>query len=182
MSEFLLTAALLALAVWGIVLFNRLVRWRNQVREAWSGIEVQLKRRHSLIPNLVEAAKAYGGYESGVLERLTALRSGEAELTPGAVGEAESRLTRDIRRLVAVAEAYPELKASDTYLRLMQGLTEAENQIQYARRYYNGAVRELNVLVQSFPSNLVAGLFRFRPAEYFEVELAAERQSPEVRL
>ena len=143
--------------------------------------DVQLKRRHSLIPNLVEAVKAYAGYEQSVLERVTGLRTAGSEASVAERGAEESSLSQHIRQLVAVVEAYPELKASDSYLKLMQGLTEVEQHIQYARRYYNGAVRELNVRVQSFPSNLVAALFGFRPAEYFEVELAVERESPEVK-
>ena len=178
MIETLAGLAVVALLVWGVMLYNRLVRWRNMVLEAWSGIDVQLKRRHSLIPNLVEAVKAYAGYEQSVLERVTGLRTAGSVAERGAE---ESSLSQYIRQLVAVVEAYPELKASDSYLKLMQGLTEVEQHIQYARRYYNGAVRELNVRVQSFPSNLVAALFGFRPAEYFEVELAVERESPEVK-
>ncbi len=178
MIETLAGLAVVALLVWGVMLYNRLVRWRNMVLEAWSGIDVQLKRRHSLIPNLVEAVKAYAGYEQSVLERVTGLRTAGSVAERGAE---ESSLSQHIRQLVAVVEAYPELKASDSYLKLMQGLTEVEQHIQYARRYYNGAVRELNVRVQSFPSNLVAALFGFRPAEYFEVELAVERESPEVK-
>jgi LemA protein len=175
-------APVVALAIWGIILYNRFVRRRNQVLEAWSGIDVHLKWRHSLIPNLVDAVKAYAGYEERLLTRLTELRSAQQPKTVSERGAAESALSQTIRGLVAVAEAYPNLKASESFLELQRAIAEVEEQIQYARRYYNGTVRELNVLVESFPSNLIAQLFHFRPAEYFEIELATQREPPELKL
>lgn len=173
----ILAAALAALLLWGIVLYNRLVARRNHAREAWSGIDVQLKRRHDLLPKLVEAVKAYAGYEREVLREGVEARAGAPSPQRAA---AENALTGRLRELLAVVEAYPDLKASRSYLDLQAQISEAEEQIQYARRYYNGTVRELNILVDSFPSNLVARLFGFVHMDYFEIELATQRSSPEL--
>jgi LemA protein len=170
----ILALAAAAILLWGIVLYNRLVARRNHAREAWSGIDVQLKRRHDLLPKLVEAVKAYAGYERAVLREGVEARAGAARAA------AENALTGRLRELFAVVEAYPELKASRGFLDLQAQISETEEQIQHARRYYNGTVRELNILVDSFPSNLVARLFGFAPMEYFELELATQRQSPEL--
>jgi LemA protein len=170
-----LAAALAALLLWGIVLYNRLVARRNHAREAWSGIDVQLKRRHDLLPKLVEAVKAYAGYERTVLREGVDARAGAPSAERAA---AENALTGRLRDLLAVVEAYPDLKASRGYLDLQAQISEAEEQIQYARRYFNGTVRELNILVDSFPSNLVARLFGFGHMDYFEIELATRRASP----
>ena len=167
------------LAVWAVSVYNRLVARRNHVREAWSGIEVQLKRRHDLIPKLVEVAKAYGRYESSVLTDVTRLR---AEEKPAERARMENALTDSLRKVLAVAENYPDLKASQIYRDLLAQLSDTEEQIQYARRYFNGTVRELNILVESFPSNLVARAFRYETQEYFEIELATQREAPEIRL
>lgn len=166
-----------AMLLWGIVLYNRLVARRNHAREAWSGIDVQLKRRHDLLPKLVEAVKAYAGYEREVLREGVEARTGAPSAERAA---AENALTGRLRELLAVVEAYPDLKASRSYLDLQAQISDSEEQIQYARRYYNGTVRELNILVDSFPSNLVARLFGFAPMEYFEIELATQRLSPEL--
>lgn len=176
-----ITAAVLVLVV--IILFNRFVRLKHQVDAAWSDIDVQLKRRYDLIPKLVDAVKAYGSFEQTVNLQVTRLRK-QAE--SGAMDNAatrateESKLSQMMLNIFALAEAYPQLKASRNFLDLQNGITEVEEHIQYARRFYNGAVRQLNVLVQQFPSNLIAKLFRFREADYFEVTLATERQSPEL--
>lgn len=166
-----------AALLWGIVLYNRLVARRNHAREAWSGIDVQLKRRHDLLPKLVEAVKAYAGYEREVLREGVEARTGAPSPQRAA---AENALTGRLRALLAVVEAYPDLKASRGYLDLQAQISEAEEQIQYARRYFNGTVRELNILVDSFPSNLVARLFGFAHMDYFEIELATQRDSPEL--
>lgn len=171
----LLLGAQAALLLWGIILFNRLVARRNHAREAWSGIDVQLKRRHDLLPKLVEAVKAYAGFERQVLRESVEARSGRP---PAERAAAENALTGRLRELLAVVEAYPDLKASNSYLDLQRQITEAEEQIQYARRYYNGTVRELNILVDSFPSNVVARLFGYAHMDYFEIELATQRDSP----
>jgi len=164
-----------------IVLYNRLVRFRNMVREGWSGIDVQLKRRANLIPNLVETVKGYMGHERDLLEKVTQLRS--QSLQTGDLGEkqrVESALTGGLARLFAVAEGYPELKANQNFQDLQSQLSEIEDQIQLARRYYNGTVRNLNIAIESFPGNLVAGWFAFQAAEFFEIEEPEDRAVPKV--
>ncbi|MDX1519811.1 MAG: LemA family protein [Gammaproteobacteria bacterium] len=154
-----------------MVIYNLLVRDRNRVLTAWSDIDVQLKRRHDLIPKLVEAVKQYADYESSTLAHITELRS-QSEAVSDIVkkGELETELAGEVKRLIALAEDYPELKANESYLDLQRNLTEVEQHLQYARRYYNGAVRNLNIRVQSFPDLLIAKLFGYRPAQYFQFE------------
>ena len=176
-----LVAVLLVLFVWGVMLFNRLVQRKNQVSQAWSDIDVQLKRRHDLIPKLVDAVTAYTHYERSTLDLITRLRT-EVELIelPSHKAELERELSAQVGRLIAVAEDYPDLKAGKQYLELLQQLTEVENHIQYARRYYNGSVRDLNVRIDSFPDTIVAGMFGFRHAEFFELESSLESKPPEL--
>ncbi len=171
------------LLVYGAWVFNRLVTLRNRLREAWSDVDVQLKRRHDLVPNLVECVKGYRGHEQSLLESLARSRSA-AQTTHGvaSTGSVENELTKGLRSLFVLAEAYPELKADKNFRQLSASLVETEDTLQYARRFYNGTVRDLNNLVQSFPSMIVAGLCRFQPAEFFEVESATERQAPGVKL
>jgi len=168
-------------AVLLIVLYNRLVRLRNMVREGWSGIDVQLKRRANLIPNLIETVKGYMGHERDLLEKVTELRS--RSMQTGNLGEkqrVESALTGGLARLFAVAEGYPELKANQNFQELQTQLADIEDQIQLARRYYNGTVRNLNIAIESFPGNLVAGWFTFQTAEFFEIEEPGDRAVPKV--
>ncbi len=180
MGEILLILGLAA-GVWAVILYNRLVRLRHQVAAAWSDIGVQLKRRHDLIPKLVEAVRAYARYESQTLTDLTRLRAAsEQARVPGELIPLAERLRGELRHLVAVAEAYPPLKTSDQYLALQQELSEIEDQIQFARRFYNGAVREYNVRIESFPDLLVARPLGYRPADLFELERADEAQPPAV--
>ena len=175
------TAALVV--AWLVFSYNRLVRRRNLVKEGWSGIDVQLKRRHDLVPNLVETVRGYADFERSVLEDVTRLRSeAEGGQAPGELVNTENALAGRIRTLFALAEDHPQLLANRSFLDLQKQLTEVEDHLQYARRYYNGAVRDLNIAVESFPSNLVAGVFRFRTAEFFEVESATDRAAPEVSL
>lgn len=172
---------LAGLLAWAVGLYNRLVRLRNMVREGWSGIEVQLKRRANLIPNLIQSVKGYIGHERGVLEKLTELRSRTLQTDqPAERARLEGDLGRAIGRLFAVAEAYPDLKANQNFMDLQDELSQLEDQIQMARRYYNGTVRDLNIAVESFPSNIVAGMFGFRQAEFFEIEDEADRAVPKV--
>jgi len=173
--------AALALVGAGVWIYNRLVRQRNIVSEAWAGIDVQLQRRHELVPNLVAAVKGYLRHEAGVLENTALARGGVKGPAPGQAAQ-ETGLSRTLGRLFALAEDYPDLKASDGMRQLHESLVEIEDQLQYARRYYNGAVRDNNNLVQSFPSNLIAAAFGFGPAEFFEIELAVQRQAPDVDL
>ncbi len=172
---------LVVLLIWAIAIFNRLVRNRNLVREGWSGIEAQLKRRSNLIPNLVEAVKGYMGQEKGVLEKVTEMRSrtGQAK-NPAERGKAEGLLGQALANVFVVAEAYPDLKSNQNFLELQSELSEIEDQVQLARRYYNGTVRNLNILIESFPSNMIANGFGFIQAEFFEIEDEADRAVPEV--
>ncbi|NND45821.1 MAG: LemA family protein [Xanthomonadales bacterium] len=176
-----LAVLVLALLLAGVWIFNRLVRQRNVVKEAWAGIDVQLQKRHELVPNLVATVKGYTQHESAAFEKVTRIRSDQADSVSDR-GASESSLSRSLSRLFALAEDYPDLKASEGFQQLHTSLVEIEEHLQFARRYYNGAVRDNNNLVESFPSNLVAGLFGFRSAEFFEVELASVRQVPDVSL
>ncbi|WP_299844519.1 LemA family protein [uncultured Paracoccus sp.] len=165
-----------------ILAYNGLVAARQRTGEAWSGIDVQLKRRSNLVPNLVEVVKGYAAHETEVLQQVTQTRA-RVEGKGDSVGEraaAEARLGGALAGLVALAENYPDLKASQNFRDLHASLDEIERDIQHARRYYNGAVRVLNTKVQSFPSKLVAARFGFGLAEYFELDSPAERQVPGV--
>jgi LemA protein len=180
-TEWILAAVLAALLIGAIALFNRLVRQRNLVREGWSGIDVQLKRRSDLIPNLVETVKAYAAHERGVLEEVTARRAASAGVS--AVpdkAQAERALQGAVGKLMAVAEAYPALKADQNFRALQDQIAEIEDQLQMARRYYNGTVRDLNILIQSFPSNLLAGAFGFHPEHFFELDDKAAAAAPTI--
>jgi len=173
-----------AILLYVIVIFNRLVRTRQMTNEAWSGIDVQLKRRSDLIPNLVEVVKDYAGHERSVLDDVTRLRAAARALPDNDVGsraQAEGALSLSLGKLVALAENYPDLKASGNFLELQQQLGQLETELQMARRYYNGTVRNQNVLIQSFPSNLIAGAFGFGQRQYFEVS-DTDRAVPEVNL
>ena len=169
------------LIVWAVLIYNNLVKNTNLVKEGWSGIETQLKRRANLIPNLVETVKGYATHEREAFEEVTSLRA-QAFGAKGVGDRAqlEGRLTAALGNLFALAENYPELKASQNFQELQNSLAEVEDQIQLSRRYYNGTVRDLNILVESFPSNLIANAFRFRQAEFFELENAADREVPKV--
>jgi LemA protein len=182
MSGWIALLIIAAIVLAGVVLYNRLVRTRQMAHEGWSGIDVQLKRRADLIPNLVDTVKGYAGHERMLFEEIARLRAeagriGEEDVA--ARGAAEARLSEAVGRLIALAEAYPDLKASDNFGKLQAELATIEDEIQMARRYYNGAVRNLNVMVESFPSNVVARLFGFRLADYFEIG-ADERATPAV--
>lgn len=172
---------LIVMGAWVVSIYNKLVKNKNIVKEGWSGIETQLKRRSNLIPNLVEAIKGYVGHEKGVLESVTEARSrtGTAS-TPAERGKMEGMLGAALANVFAVAEAYPELKANENFMSLHKELSSLEDEIQMARRYYNGTVRDLNVMIESFPSNVIAGSFGFVQAEFFEIDDAADRAVPEV--
>jgi LemA protein len=174
-----------AIGLYAIITFNSLVRTRQMANEAWSGIDVQLKRRSELIPNLVETVKGYAGHERAVLEEVTRLRGAARALPQDDVAgraQAETALSQALGKLVALAENYPDLKASANFLQLQQQLSELETELQMARRYYNGTVRNQNVLVQSFPSSLIAKSFGFEQRQYFEVSGEADRAVPQVSL
>ena len=181
MNGWITAAVVAAIALYAIFVFNRLIRLRNLAREGWSGIDVQLKRRSDLVPNLVATVQAYAAHERAVLEEVTASRqSSIAADNVSRRASAENALQGALGRLFAVAEAYPELKADKNFLALQQQLAEIEDQLQMARRYYNGTVRNLNISIQSFPDNLVAGVLGFRELPFFELEDRAQAASPTI--
>ncbi|AYC99843.1 LemA family protein [Neorhizobium sp. NCHU2750] len=167
-----------------IFIYNGLVRARQMAEEAWSGIDVQLKRRADLIPNLIETVKGYAAHEKGTFEEVVKLRNQAQAVPQGDVAgraQAEGLLTQALGKLFALAEAYPDLKANQNFLELQTSLETIESEIQMARRYYNGATRDLNIRVESFPANLVAGPFGFSKRDYFEIENEADRAVPQVK-
>jgi LemA protein len=172
-----------AVGVWAVVVYNGLVKLRVLGDNAWSDIDVQLKRRHDLIPNVVEVVKGHAGYERGTLERVVEARTaavGANAQGPEARGEAEGVLSQALGRLFALAESYPDLKAGASYRQLQQTLVEVEDAIQNARRYYNAVVRDFNTKIAVFPSNILAGMFNFKAREFFEISAPAEREVPKV--
>jgi LemA protein len=178
---YILLGIIALLLLGAVAIYNKLVTNKNLVAEGWSGIDVQLKRRADLIPNLIESVKGYMGHERGVLKKVTELRS--QSLKASGVGDkarVEGALGAALGNLFAVAENYPDLKASQNFLDLQKNLADIEDQIQMARRYYNGTARNFNILIASFPSNLVAKNFGFTPVEYFEIEDQADRAVPKV--
>jgi LemA protein len=181
MIGYILLGVVVVLLVWAVSLYNKLVTNKNLVAEGWSGIDVQLKRRTDLIPNLIESVKGYMGHERGVLDQVTELRT-KSQAAQGVADKAraEGALGAALTNLFAVAENYPDLKASQNFLELQKSLADIEDQVQLARRYYNGAARNFNILIQSFPSNLLASAFHFTTVEYFEIADAAERAVPKV--
>jgi len=182
--EWIVLALAAGVVGYAIIIYNGLVSKRQMVREGWSGIDVQLKRRTDLIPNLMETVKGYMAHERETLDAVVNARAratSAAAAGPEARAQAEGELSAALGRLLAVAEAYPDLKANTTFLEFQNALQGVEEEIQMARRYYNGAVRNLNIQVESFPSNLVANAFKFEQAEYFELENEAERAVPQVK-
>jgi len=175
---FAIVAVLVGL--WGVTVYNRLVRFRARREEGWSGILVQLKRRHDLIPNLVATAKGLAEHEKELLSSVTLARAAQGSASVAAVVEAEKQLTSALGRFLAVAEDYPQIKADGAFTKLMGELSKLEDDIQLQRRYYNGTVREYNIAVQSFPSSLLAGLCGFERAEFFELSSPAEAEAPKV--
>ncbi|MBW3553967.1 MAG: LemA family protein [Gemmatimonadetes bacterium] len=180
----LLLALLLFPVLIGVLIYNRLIAVHVETDTAWADIDVQLKRRHDLVPNLVETAKGYAAHERETLESVTAARSTAVDVrnaSPGQRAGAENMLTQAIGRLFALAEAYPQLRAAEPFQELQRSLNDIEADLQQARRYYNATVRELNTKVRQFPSNLVASAARIREREFFEIETAVEREAPQVR-
>ncbi|GAC1041817.1 LemA family protein [Rhizobium sp. No.120] len=179
-----LLAIIVLAALYVVFIYNGLVRARQVAEEAWSGIDVQLKRRADLIPNLVETVKGYAGHERQTLEEVVELRNKAQAVPSGDVaarGQAEGLLSQALGRVIALAEAYPDLKANTNFLELQRSLEGVEGEIQMSRRYYNGAARDLNVKVETFPNNLIAGPFGFVKKAYFEVTNEADRAVPTVK-
>ncbi|MGV3548238.1 LemA family protein [Rhizobium sp.] len=173
-----------AVALFGVVLYNSLVKSRQMAEEAWSGIDVQLKRRADLIPNLIETVKGYAAHEKSTLEGVIELRNKAQAIPAGDVatrGAAENLLGVALGRVMAIAEAYPDLKANSNFLEMQRALDGIEGEIQMARRYYNGSARELNIKIESVPSNLIAGPFGFVKKDYFEITNEADRALPQVK-
>jgi LemA protein len=168
--------------LWFMGTYNGLVRLRNQVKNAWAQIDVQLKRRHDLIPNLVETAKGYMTHERGTLEAVTKARNLAAQASgAGQASQAEQGLSSALGQFFVVVERYPDLKANQNFLALQEELTSTENKIGFARQFYNDQVMKYNIRIQSVPANIVAGMFSFTEMELFELEAAEEREVPEVK-
>src|SRR6201995_1045137 len=178
MTGIIFLVVLIVIAVVLIGMYNSLVQLRVRCDSAWSDIDVQLKRRHDLIPNLVETVKGYAAHEKGTFENIAKFRSQAMQASsPADKAQAETQLTGALKSLFAVAESYPELKASDQFTSLQGSLNSLEDNIQNARRYYNAVVREFNTRVQSFPTNILAGMFGFHTRQFFEMENAADREN-----
>jgi LemA protein len=171
-------------ALWLIAVYNGLIRLRNQVDESWSDIDVQLKRRHDLIPNLIETVKGYATHEKELFTKVTEARTSamqaQASGDPAAAGKAENMLSGTLKTLFAVAENYPDLKANENFLKLQDELSDTENKIQAARRFYNGMVRDFNTKQQTFPNSLIAGMLSFTTRSFFEID-EAERENIQVK-
>jgi len=173
----LVIIAVLVISV--IAIYNKLVRLRNTVKSSWSDIDVQCKKRYDLVPNLVETVKGYASHEKAVFEKITQARSMAMQATtPAEMAKAENMFRDTLKSLFAVAEAYPDLKANANFLQLQSQLQELENNIEYARRYYNAVVRDYNVVIESFPSNLIASQFSFKQAELFQLEAPDAERKP----
>ena len=182
----ILLIVLIVLGLWLIVLYNGLIALRNRVKEAWSDIDVQLKRRHDLIPNLVESVKGYMRHEQGLLENITKLRSQAMDAQRAGdtanLAKTEGMLGQMLGSLRIAVEAYPDLKANTNVTQLMDELSDTENKIMASRRFYNGQVRDFNTKVEVFPTNMIAGMLKFTKYEFFEIEDPAERQNVKVQL
>ena len=175
-------AIIVLVIFWFVAIYNTLVKLRSRAKEAFSDIDVQLKRRHDLIPNLVETVKGYASHEREVFERVTQARSqAMGAKTAGEKAKAENYLSQTLKTLFAVSERYPELKASENFLELQRELRDTEDKIQAARRFYNTNTRDLNIKIESFPENIFASIFGFKKMEFFEIEEAGEREAPKVK-
>ncbi|MBU1694490.1 MAG: LemA family protein [Verrucomicrobia bacterium] len=178
----ILLGLVVLLVLWYIGIYNSLISLRNQVKNAWSQIDVQLKRRHDLIPNLVETAKGYVKHERDTLENITKARATAMQASgAAAAGKAEGELSSAISKFMLVVENYPDLKANQNFLALQEELASTENKVGFSRQFYNDAVLRFNTKTETFPSNIVANMFAFKKSEFFEVQVAAEREAPKVQ-
>jgi len=181
MITWIILIIIIVIVVFAIAVYNGLIRLKNKTQEAWSDIDVQLKRRYDLIPNLVETVKGYAKHEKGTFEKVAELRSAAMQATtPGEKAKADNMLTETLKSLFAVAENYPDLKANQNFLDLQNQLSQIEETIQQARRYYNGNVRDFNIKIEVFPNNLFAGIMGFKKFEFFEVGSAQEKENVKV--
>lgn len=172
---------ILALALWVMFTYNKLVTLVQRMKEAWADIDVQLKRRYDLIPNLIETVKGYAAHESQTMATVTEMRTkAMSATTPAAHAEAENMLTGALKSLFAVSENYPDLKANTNFLELQRELSDTEDKIQAARRFYNGNIRDLGIMLEQFPSNIIASLFGFKNGEYFELTEEAAKEPVKV--
>jgi LemA protein len=178
----ILVGVVLVVGLWFVITYNGLVRLRNAVKNAWSQIDVQLKRRYDLIPNIVETVKGYAAHEKGTLEAvIQARQAGISASTVKDQAAAENMITGALRQLFALSEAYPNLKANENFMALQEELASTENKISFARQYYNDTVQTFNTRQEMFPANLVASMLGFQPAEFFEIEDTAAREAPKVK-
>jgi LemA protein len=178
---YILIAVVVVLGLWIMGAYNKLIKWRNRVQESWADIDVQLKRRHDLIPNLVNIVKGYATHEQETLENvINARNSAMSAGGPEELAAAENMLTGALKSIFALSEAYPDLKANENFLELQRELSDTENKVQAARRFYNTNVNSFNTTLQTFPTNMIAGMFSFTAKEFFEVGDDAERAVPEV--
>ena len=177
-----LVGVVAVVALWFVFTYNGLVRLRNQVKNAWSQIDIQLKRRYDLIPNIVETVKGYAAHEKETFERVIQARQRGIDASDvKQQQEAENMITGALRQLFALSEAYPNLKANENFLALQEELASTENKIGFARQYYNDTVKDFNTRQEMFPANLVASMLGFQPAEFFEIEEASQREAPKVK-
>jgi len=179
--QYIVSGIIILIFLWAIAVYNGLIRLKNRAREAWSDIDVQLKRRYNLIPNLVQTVRGYAVHERNVFEKVTEARS--KAMGAGSIkekAEAENMLSDTLKSLFAVAENYPQLRASENFQKLQDELTDTEDKIQAARRFYNGNVRDLNIKIESFPANVVASIFGFKKMEFFEIPGEKEKSVPQV--
>ena len=176
----IILVVLVLLVLWVIGIYNKLVSWRNRVDESWSDIDVQLKRRHDLIPNLVNVVKGYAKHEQETLDKVIQARNSAVSAGgPEELAAAENMLTGALKSIFALSEAYPDLKANTNFLELQRELSDTENKVQAARRFYNTNVRTYNTTRETFPTNMIVGMFNFPTREFFEIEDAAEREVPQ---
>jgi LemA protein len=181
-TTYIILGILVAVVIWAVFTYNGFVRLKNRMQEAWSDIDVQLKRRHNLIPNLIESVKGYMAHERGVLENVTKARAAVMSAQgPQDIQKSENMLTGALKSLFAVSENYPDLKASANFIELQRELRDTEDKIMASRRFYNNNVMALNTKIETMPSNIIAKLFGFKHAELFEIELEEERAVPEVK-
>ncbi len=175
----ILAIVLVVIFGWAVLSYNGFIRLIQRSKEAWADIDVQLKRRYDLIPNLVNTVKGYAAHESGVFEKVTEARSKAMQAgTPAEKGEAENMLAGTLKSLFAISEAYPDLKANQNFLELQRELSDTENKIQASRRFYNGNVRDLNTSIDQFPGNVIAGMFHFGKMDFFQLEEGAAAKEP----
>ncbi len=182
MALFIIIATVVVIVIWLILTYNTLIKLRNRSKEAWADIDVQLKRRHNLVPNLVRTVRAYASHESQVFEKISEARArAMGAKQPADKAEAENMLSSTLKTLFAVSEDYPDLRASENFFGLQKELRDTEDKIQAARRFYNSNVRDINIKIESFPSNIIANIFAFKKMDLFELEEPEAREVPKVK-